>query len=89
MAGLYWVECDEYIRGHEEKELSDLHYDDDEDGLCDECSAEIDYNLPEDCEHICHSDNWFMNFIWTIANFIHSLFGISPGCACGEPHYFK
>lgn len=39
------------------------------------------------CTHICHNDGWFMNFIWTIANFIHSLLSISPVCDCGAVHY--
>ncbi len=84
--GLYCSECDIYTWGHEEAELSDWHNDYDGDYICDDCGEEIIY---EQCSHICHSDHWFLSFIWTIANFIHSLFGISPVCECGELHYFN
>lgn len=63
------------------------HIDDDGDRLCDHgCGTEMK-NPADDCTHLCHNDNWFMNFIWTVANFIHSVFGISPVCVCGEAHY--
>ncbi len=39
------------------------------------------------CKHICHSDNQFLKIIWIIANFFHSIFGISPICDCGMAHY--
>jgi len=42
--------------------------------------------IPE-CEHICHSENGFLAFLWDIANFFCRLFGIQPVCACGENHY--
>ena len=84
--GIYCIECEEYISGHEERELDkEYHIDDDWNGICDLCRAEIIYD--EDCEHICHSDNWFFAMIWRIANFFHSIFGILPECECGEYHY--
>ncbi len=49
--------------------------------------AIIDTEPTEPCSHICHSDHWFWKFIWTIGNFIHSLFGILPECECGIAHY--
>lgn len=82
--GLYCSECDEYAWGHEEKELADWHWDENGDDICDDCGAEIVY---EECECLCHIDNWFLSFIWKIANFFHSLFGILPLCECGEMHY--
>ena len=82
--GLYCSECDEYTWGHEETELSDWHWDWNDDGVCDDCGTEIVY---EECECLCHSDNWFLNFIWKIANFFHKLFGIFPICECGDLHY--
>ncbi len=82
--GLFCLECDEYIWGHQETELSDWHNDYDGNDVCDDCGEEIIY---EECDHICHSDHWFLRFIWTIGNFIHSLLGISPVCECGEAHY--
>lgn len=39
------------------------------------------------CEHICHSEHWFLSFIWTVVNFIHRLLGICPDCDCGDLHY--
>lgn len=54
------------------------------DDICDDCGAEIVY---EECECLCHSDNWFLSFIWKTADFFHSLFGILPLCECGEMHY--
>ena len=84
--GLYCSECEKFIYGHEEKALDEeYHIDDNEDGICDFCSDENIYDI--DCECICHSDNWFLNMIWRIANFFHSVFGIMPECACGEFHY--
>ncbi len=81
--GLYCNECDEFVYGHEELPLDEeYHVDDNCDDVCDLCGESLI------CEHICHSDNWFFSFIWMIANFIHSLFGISPVCECGEYHYY-
>ncbi|MBR3803071.1 MAG: bifunctional metallophosphatase/5'-nucleotidase [Clostridia bacterium] len=42
--------------------------------------------IPE-CEHICHSENGFLAFLWDIAVFFCRLFGIQPVCSCGENHY--
>lgn len=83
-AGLYCPDCDEYTWGHEEKELSDWHWDSDDDGICEDCGSEIVY---EECPHFCHCDHWFINFIWKIVQFFTSIFGIEPVCECGEAHY--
>jgi len=81
--GIYCNECEKIIYGGEELPLDpDYHVDDDYNDICDLCGESLV------CEHICHSDNWFFAFIWRIANFIHSLFGISPVCECGEYHYY-
>ncbi len=79
--GIYCPDCDEYIWGHDELELNDYHTDMDWDNICDYCGSEIE------CSHLCHSDNWFLSFIWRIANFIHNLLGISSYCECGLAHY--
>ncbi len=85
--GLYCPVCDEYIYGHHEKELWG-HYDDNEDGFCDDCGSEIkNSDNTTDCGHICHSENWFLSFVWNIANFFCRIFGIAPVCECGEAHY--
>ena len=34
--GLYCSECDEYTWGHEEREISDWHWDWDDNGICDD-----------------------------------------------------
>ena len=39
------------------------------------------------CEHICHRDNWFMEIIWSMTNFINKTFNASQICDCGEAHY--
>lgn len=81
--GLYCPDCDEYISGHEEKELSDRHPDDDENGFCDECGEEIVY---EECAHICHKGG-ILGFFWKIVLFFSRLFGSNQICECGEYHY--
>ena len=63
------------------------HIDNDGDRLCDHgCGTEMK-TPADDCTHLCHSDNWFMSFIWTVANFIHSVLGLCSVCVCGEAHY--
>ncbi len=82
--GLYCSICDEFVSGHEEKELDEYnHTDENGDENCDLCGKENIY----DCGCICHSENKFLMFIWKIANFFHKLFGILPDCECGEYHY--
>ncbi len=84
--GVYCSKCEEFISGHEEYPLDEEnHIDDDWNAVCDLCGKVIIYD--EDCEHICHSDNWFLNMVWRIANFFHKIFGIFPECECGEEHY--
>lgn len=41
----------------------------------------------KNCEHICHSDNWFLSFIWDIANFFCCILGLYPVCECGIAHH--
>lgn len=84
--GLYCIECEKFIRGHEEKELDkEYHIDDDWNEICDLCGKENIYGI--DCECICHSEEPFYVFIWRIATFFHKIFGIMPECECGELHY--
>ncbi len=85
--GLYCNECEEYVYGHDELPLDEeYHIDENFDETCDLCGKENIYD-EEMCSHICHSENWFLHFIWTIGNFIHRLLGISPECECGAAHY--
>ncbi|MBE6771578.1 MAG: hypothetical protein E7547_05475 [Ruminococcaceae bacterium] len=86
--GLYCNECEKFVYGHEELPLDEgYHVDDNFDETCDLCGKENIWE--EECEHICHSDNRFLKFIWTIGNFFHRLFGILPVCECGEMHYIQ
>ena len=81
--GLYCNDCEVFVEGYEELELDPtFHIDDDWDAFCDLCGVNLMY-----CDHICHSESPVLMFIWQIANFFHSLFGISPVCYCGEVHY--
>ena len=41
----------------------------------------------KNCEHLCHSNNWFLRCLWSIANFFCWLFKIVPTCTCGIAHY--
>ncbi len=85
--GLYCNECEEFVYGHEELPLDEsYHIDENWDETCDLCGKENIWD-EEECEHICHSDNFFFSLIWRIANFFHSIFGILPECVCGEAHY--
>jgi hypothetical protein len=84
--GLYCNECEKYVYGHEELPLDEeYHIDDDENDVCDLCGKE-DFGA-EECEHMCHSDNWFMKIIWNIANLFNRIFRLSPECECGVAHY--
>ncbi len=80
-AGLYRPDCDEYVSGHEEKELMS-HYDEDGDGICDECNDET----IEQCDHACHKSG-IRGFFWKIALFFNKLFKTNQYCECGEAHY--
>lgn len=39
------------------------------------------------CDHLCHSENAFVQFIWKIFNFFFKLFNIQQHCDCGTLHY--
>ena len=59
------------------------HADNNGDGKCDKCGA-VTGTV---CNHICHSENGFLKFIWNIAKFFCRLFGINRYCDCGAAHY--
>lgn len=85
--GFYCAICEIYVSGHEELPLDEeYHIDNDYNEICDLCGKENIWDEYE-CEHICHSEDIFMNILWKIANFFHRLFGIMPFCECGEAHY--
>jgi len=39
------------------------------------------------CDHICHSDNFFVKIWWGIVRFFSKLFGWGQVCDCGKNHY--
>lgn len=41
----------------------------------------------KECDHICHSESPFWQFIWKIYNFLMRIFSMERVCACGEYHY--
>lgn len=61
------------------------HPDANHDGICDNCSEDFTAS----CNHFCHSENKFVQFIWKILNFFYRLFGIEDMriCSCGKYHW--
>ncbi len=77
--GLYCPDCDEYVWGHEEKELSEMHSDFDWDDICDDCCENLGYAVdPDDGETPANFFQYiislFMNFINRIISFFTGLF---------------
>ncbi len=60
------------------------HIDKNNDGKCDDCGSEIDTN---GCNHMCHSQKWYVRFFWIISRFFCKLFKINKYCDCGMRHY--
>ena len=56
-------------------------------GICDYIEEGIADGTLTGCEHICHSDNWFLKIVWSVANFFHRIFGVLPVCECTLVHY--
>ena len=78
------------------------HADNDGDYKCDYgCGHEFEKpvdptpdtpNTPDEptddtCDHICHSNNALMKFLWKIISFFYRLFNIQQYCDCGVIHY--
>lgn len=59
------------------------HINNDGDGFCDNC----EYDITSECEHICHSNNWLLSFIWKIVLFFNRIFGNNKYCDCGVAHW--
>ena len=67
------------------------HTDNDNDGICDNCNAEVVPDTPDKptddtCDHLCHKDG-ILGFLWKIISFFYRLFNIQQYCDCGELHY--
>lgn len=69
--------------------IADAHLDENADGVCDKCEEELEDNKtePTHCDHLCHSSDAFMSFIWKIVRFFWKLFSMNPTCSCGATHY--
>ncbi len=39
------------------------------------------------CDHLCHSDNQFIQLIWKLLHIIFRLFNVQQYCDCGITHY--
>lgn len=63
------------------------HIDENNDYSCDNCGEKIKQDVDTNCNHICHTDNKFLKFIWTIFNFFMKLFSMERICTCGAAHY--
>ena len=82
---VYCSVCDEEIS----RELIVIeatgHADNDGDGYCDACPELLDPSV--DCDHACHSDNFFRSLFWKITRFFNKLFRTNKVCECGVSHY--
>ena len=56
----------------------------------------VSYKIQEDidreeaianCDHLCHSDNEFIQLFWNILNMFFRLLNVQQYCDCGELHY--
>ncbi len=68
-------------------EIELVHIDINKDNLCDNCGEMLNQEVDPNCNHICHTDNEFLKFIWTIFNFLMKLFSMERICTCGAAHY--
>ncbi|MBQ7294801.1 MAG: InlB B-repeat-containing protein [Clostridia bacterium] len=59
------------------------HTDKNGDLVCDVCGATFD----NDCGCLCHKNNWFIKFIYSIVRFFWKLFRVHKECYCGSIHY--
>ena len=63
------------------------HTDSNADGKCDSCNDSLSNIEAKEDGCICHKDNGFMKFIYSILKFFWKLFKINETCACGVAHY--
>ncbi len=72
--GVYCVECDEYIAGHIEKELSIFHRDNDGDKYCDYCEIDLDTDENNGNDSTEEDDSRFYEFLKRVISEIIRLF---------------
>ena len=63
------------------------HCDTNNDNNCDSCGEQLKQDVNTECNHLCHSKNAFLSFIWKIFNFFMRLFSMEKYCVCGAAHY--
>lgn len=63
------------------------HSDTNNDNKCDSCGEQLKQDVNTECNHLCHSKNAFLSFIWKIFNFLMRLFSMERYCTCGVAHY--
>ena len=63
------------------------HADNNNDGKCDGCKKQMVGDATDNCDCICHKDNWFSKIIYKILHFFWKLFKIGKSCDCGTIHY--
>ncbi len=59
------------------------HEDENHDGICDNC----DYDFTASCNHYCHSESKFIQFLFKIFNLLNRIFGLEQYCSCGKAHW--
>lgn len=82
---LYCATCDKYLAGNHNYDVEEVCIDEDADNKCDWCGESLVEEEP--CECRCHSESIVDKIIWTITNFINSLFRLNSLCECGIRHY--
>ncbi len=87
-AGTKYTEC---TACHEKLSTEEIpatgHIDANKNNLCDNCGEKLKQEVDTNCNHICHTNNKFLKFIWTIFNFLMRLFSMERICTCGAAHY--
>ncbi|MDO4380528.1 MAG: InlB B-repeat-containing protein [Clostridia bacterium] len=63
------------------------HRDENGDGKCDDCKADIVDEPSNNCTCICHKQSWAMRVLYAICRFFWKLFRLRSTCPCGAKHY--
>lgn len=85
--GVYVCEnCEDSYYDYENYKATN-HEDKNGDGICDECTANVEKESgKKDCSCMCHSTG-LMKIIYKILRFFWKLFKINKVCGCGIAHY--
>mgnify|MGYP004466357851 FL=1 len=63
------------------------HRDENGDGKCDDCKANVVEEPSNNCTCICHKKSWAMRVLYAICRFFWKLFKLRSTCPCGAKHY--